>query len=139
MAPGTDERSRGLVPARVRDAVLGGVPYALVPILFVIGTATIPGYGTRPSILSLLVLSSLLGLACVGQTLAVIIGGVDLSIPAVIGLADVVITQLYGAGWSFWSAAAVILALAVAIGAANALLSLYLHVHTLVITLGTGL
>jgi ribose transport system permease protein len=139
MALGTDERSRGLASARVRDAALGGVPYALVPVLFVIGVATIPGYGTRPSILSLLVLSSLLGLACVGQTLAVVLGGVDLSIPGVIGLADVVITQLYGAGWSFWSAAALVLAIAIGIGAANALLSIYLHVHTLVITLGTGL
>lgn len=125
--------------ARGRELVLRVVPYALVPILFLVGALTIPGYATRPSILSQLVLASLLGLACVGQTLAVIVGGVDLSIPAVIGLADLVITQLYGSGWSFWLAALVIVLIAVGIGAANALLSLGLRVHTLVITLGTGL
>jgi ribose transport system permease protein len=119
--------------------VLRVVPYALVPILFAIGALTIDGYATRSSVLSLLVLSSMLGIASIGQTLCVIIGGVDLSIPAVIGLADVVITQLYGAGWAFATASLLILGLAIGIGAANALVSLGLRVHTLVITLGTGL
>jgi len=142
MATGlTPTPTPGLRPrlARHRGAALTAIPYALVPILFAIGAGTIPGYATRSSLLSLLVLSSLLGLACVGQTLAVVLGGVDLSIPAVIGLADVVITQLYGAGWSFWLTALLIVGIALGIGAANALLSLSLRVHTLVITLGTGL
>ena len=115
------------------------VPYLLVPVLFGIGAATIQGYASKSSVLSLLVLSSLLGLASVGQTLVVIVGGVDLSIPAVIGLADVVITQLYGAHWPFWEATLLILGLALAIGVANALISIALRVHPLVITLGTGL
>ena len=115
------------------------IPYLLVPMLFGIGAATIPGYASKSSVLSLLVLSSLLGLASVGQTLCVIVGGVDLSIPAVIGLADVVITELYGAHWAFWEATLLILALALAIGVANAVISVALRVHPLVITLGTGL
>jgi ribose transport system permease protein len=118
---------------------VGLVPYLLVPALFAVGAASIPGYASKGSIYSLLVLSSLLGLASLGQTLCVVVGGVDLSIPAVIGLADVVITQLYGSGWSFWTATLVILAIALAIGAANALISIVLGVHSLVITLGTGL
>ena len=125
--------------AQPRIAWLDVLPFVLVPVLFVIGALTFPGYATRQSIVSLLILASFLGLASVGQTFAVVLGGVDLSIPAVIGLADVVITRLYGDGWSFWAASAVILAIAIAIGAINALLSLYLRVHTLVITLGTGL
>jgi len=71
--------------------------------------------------------------------LTVIVGGIDLSIPSVIGLADVVVTQLYGDGWSFWLACLLILALALGIGAANAITSVVLRVHPLVITLGTGL
>ncbi len=124
---------------RQRVAWLDVLPYALVPILFVIGALTFPGYATRQSVISLLILASFLGLASVGQTLAVVLGGVDLSIPAVIGLADVVLVRLYGDGWPFWAAAAVILLIAIAIGAANAVLSLVLRVPTLVITLGTGL
>ena len=120
-------------------SLAGLIPYLLVPLLFAVGAATIQGYASKDSLLSLLLLSSLLGLASLGQTFCVIVGGVDLSIPAVIGLADVVITQLYGSGWSFWTAAAVILVIAASIGAANALISIVLGVHPLVITLGTGL
>jgi ribose transport system permease protein len=122
-----------------RQAWLDVLPYALVLILFVIGALTFPGYATRQSIIALLILASFLGLACVGQTFAVVLGGVDMSIPAVLGLADVAITHLYGDGWPFWAAAAVILLVSVAIGIANALLSIHLRVPTLVITLGTGL
>lgn len=122
-----------------RTFLVGLVPYLLVPALFAVGAVTIEGYSSHPSIVSLLVLSSFLGIASLGQTFCVIIGGVDLSIPAMMGLADVVITQLYGQGWSFWTAALVILGIAVGVGAANALLSLALNVSPLVITLGTGL
>lgn len=122
-----------------RTFLIGLVPYLLVPALFLVGAATIDGYSSHSSILSLLVLASFLGIASLGQTFCVIIGGVDLSIPAVMGLADVVITQLYGEHWAFWTATLVILAIALAVGAANALISLALNVNPLVITLGTGL
>ena len=49
----------------------------------------------------MLVLASLLAVASIGQTLVVIIGGIDLSIPFVIGFANVVAAQLYGDGWNF--------------------------------------
>jgi len=114
------------------------IPYALVPALYGLGLVTISGYGRHSSLASLLVLTSLLGLASVGQTLTMILGGIDLSIPSVIGLADVAITQLYGRGWSFWAAFVLILAVAGVVGAVNALLAVGLRVHPLVITLGTG-
>ncbi len=118
---------------------IAAVPFLLVPILFVIGATTISGYATKPSIISLLILSSLLGLASIGQTFAIIVGGVDFSIPAVIGLSNVMITQLYGEGWSFGSACLLILGLAVLIGVTNSLASLFLRVHPLITTLGVGL
>jgi ribose transport system permease protein len=122
-----------------RTFLIGLVPYLLVPALFLVGTATIDGYSSHGSILSLLVLGSFLGIASLGQTFCVIIGGVDLSIPATMGLADVVVTELYGQHWAFWTATLVIIGIAMAIGAANALISLALNVNPLVITLGTGL
>ena len=66
-------------------------------------------------------------------------GAVDLSVPAVIGLSDVVITQLYGAGWSFFTASLVVLGLALGIGVLNALATVYLRVHSLITTIGMGL
>lgn len=119
--------------------VIAFVPYAFVGILFAVNVATIQGFGTRTSVMSVLVLSSFLGIASIGQTFAVVMGGVDLSVPAVIGLSDVVMTQLYGSGWPFWLASLLILGLAIAIGAVNALATVYLHVHSLIITIAMGL
>ncbi|RUY23473.1 ABC transporter permease, partial [Mesorhizobium sp. M7A.F.Ca.CA.001.13.2.1] len=64
-------------------------PFLLAFILFFVINVFIPGYASVISLLSLLLLSSLLGIASVGQTLTIVIGGFDLSIPAVIGLSNV--------------------------------------------------
>jgi ribose transport system permease protein len=122
----------------LRPLLLTLIPYLLVPALFLVGVTTIDGYGSSASIKSLLVLSALLGLASVGQTLVVIAGGIDLSIPAVIGLGNVMITQLYGKGWSFVLALLLILAFATVIGIVNAVTSVVLRVHPLLVSLGVG-
>ncbi|MFN8224793.1 MAG: ABC transporter permease [Gaiellales bacterium] len=122
-----------------RPLLVSLVPYLLVPALFLVGVVKIDGYGTRSSVVSLLVLSSLLGLASVGQTLAVIGGGIDLSIPAVIGMGNVMFTQFYGRGWPFWVCALVIAGFAILVGAVNAVASVLLRVHPLLVSLGVGL
>ena len=106
--------------------------------LFGVISLIIPGYGNTNSLLSLLLLSSLLGIAAVGQTLTIIIGGFDMSIPAVISLANVLLALLYGAGLSVWTAAGVITALAIVIGLFNGFASRYLQLNPLVVTLATG-
>jgi ribose transport system permease protein len=119
---------------------IGGsfVPFALAVGLFFVINLVIPGYANLNSFLSLLLLSSLLGIAAVGQTLTIIIGGFDMSIPAVIGLANVLLSLLYGAGFPVWVAASLILALAVAIGVVNGFASRYLQLNPLVVTLAMG-
>lgn len=113
-------------------------PFALAFVLFFVINVFIPGYASVISLLSLLLLSSLLGIASVGQTLTIVIGGFDLSIPAVIGLSNVLFALLYGAGYSAFSAAVFILALATAIGLANGFASRYLQLNPLVVTLASG-
>lgn len=103
-----------------------------------LGTVLIAGYSQPFAIRSLLVLASLLAIASVGQTLVVILGGIDLSVPFVIGFANVVAAALYGQGVSFIVACLVVAALAAAIGAANGFLSASLRVHPLILTLGVG-
>lgn len=114
------------------------VPFALAVVLFFVINLIIPGYANINSVLSLLLLSSILGIAAVGQTLTIIIGGFDMSIPAVIGLANVLLSLLYGAGVPVWLAAALILALAVLIGLLNGFASRYLQLNPLVVTLAMG-
>jgi ribose transport system permease protein len=119
-----------------------GGNYAFLALLVIgifAGTAVaIPGYFSLNSIRSLLLLASLLGVAAVGQTLTIVLGGLDLSIPAVIGFADVTLTQLYGDGWPIGCVILTVLAAALLIGATNGFVARSLHVHPLIVTLATG-
>jgi ribose transport system permease protein len=114
------------------------VPLALAVALFFVINVLIPGYANLNSLLSLLLLSSLLGIAAVGQTLTIVIGGFDLSIPAVIGLCNVLFSLLYGAGWPAIAAIVFILTLATLIGPANGFACRYLQLNPLVVTLASG-
>ncbi|WP_134680546.1 ABC transporter permease [Paracoccus ravus] len=124
-----------------RDAmsirILGAFGVALA--LHAIGTALIPGYSAPFAIRAMLVIAALLAVASVGQTLVVILGGIDLSIPFVIGFANVVAAQLYGQGWHFALVCVVVFGLAGLIGALNGALSRGLNIHPLIVTLGVGM
>ena len=102
------------------------------------GSILIDGYSSEFTIRSMLVLASLLGVASIGQTLVVLIGGIDLSTPFVIGFANVVAAQLYGDGMNFALVCAIVGVLALAIGAFNGALSSTLAIHPLIVTLGVG-
>jgi ribose transport system permease protein len=80
----------------------------------------------------------LLGVASIGQTLVVLIGGIDLSTPFVIGFANVVAAQLYGDGMNFVLVCVIVGVLALVIGAVNGALSSTLAIHPLIVTLGVG-
>lgn len=112
--------------------------YAMVPVLYGISALVIPGFASWPSLTSMLVIASFLGLASVGQTLTILLGGIDLSIPAVIGLANVLTVRWYGAGLPFGFVILAVLALATAIGALSGWLSRLLRAHPLLVTLGMG-
>jgi ribose transport system permease protein len=116
--------------------VVAAIVLALV--LQLVGSILIGGYSSEFTIRSMLVLASLLGVASIGQTLVVLIGGIDLSTPFVIGFANVVAAQLYGDGMNFALACAIVGILALAIGAVNGALSSSLAVHPLIVTLGVG-
>ena len=110
----------------------------MVPVLFLISMAMIPGFGSPLSIVSLLVIGSLLGIASIGQTLTIVLGGIDLSIPAVIGLANVLTVRWYGDGLPFPLVVLCVMAIALAIGAVNGILSRVLGAHPLLITLAAS-
>ncbi len=114
------------------------IPFFIAVALFFVINLIIPGYANINSFLSLLLLTSVLGLASIGQTLTIIIGGFDMSIPAVIGLANVLVSLLYGAGMPIWIAIGLIICLASVIGMVNGFASRYLQLNPLVVTLAMG-
>ncbi|MET2828179.1 ABC transporter permease [Mesorhizobium shangrilense] len=113
--------------------------FAVAVVLQIAGTLLIPGYSAPFAIRALLVIASLLAVASIGQTLVVILGGIDLSIPFVIGFANVVAAQLYGNGMDFAVVCLIVGVLAILIGALNGLISRGLNIHPLIVTLGIGM
>jgi ribose transport system permease protein len=113
--------------------------FVIAALLHLIGTVMIPGYSSPFAIRAMLVIGSLLAVASIGQTLVVILGGIDLSIPFIIGFANVVAAQLYGDGWNFGLVCVVVAVMALVIGAFNGFVSRKLDIHPLIVTLGVGM
>lgn len=106
--------------------------------LIVISSFTIDGFLSGPSIKAVLLFSSFLGIACVGQTLVALLGGLDLSIPYVIGASNIGMLYLIGLGVPSWVALGVIVVAGAAFGFLNGVLSYRLQGQALILTLGTG-
>lgn len=106
--------------------------------LFALGSAVVDGFASTSNIKSMLVFASFLGLACVGQTLVALLGGLDLSIPFVIGASNVGLLYLIGLGVPPWVAVLLVLAAGLLVGLLNGVLSLKLQAQALILTLGVG-
>lgn len=114
------------------------VAMASVVVVFIAGTALIDGFSSAFSIRAMLILASLLAIVSLGQTLVMILGGIDLSIPFIMGFANVVFAMLYGEGMPVFLVLAIVLLSAAAIGAFSGALSSLLNIHPLIVTLGVG-
>ena len=117
------------------SAVIGVV---LLAALVIAGTATIAGFWSLANLRSTLVLASFLGIASIGQTLCALVGGLDLSIPFVIGAANVGLLGLMNNGLSAGVAIVVTLILAAVIGVVSGAVSYRQQGQSLVVTLGVG-
>jgi ribose transport system permease protein len=95
------------------------------------------GFGSVASVRYLVQTASFLGIVAIGQTLVVMMSGIDLSVSAVVALSAVVCAQVAsGSG----GAAGVLVALAVSVlvGLVNAAGLVWLHLPPMVMTLATG-
>ena len=99
---------------------------------------TIPGFLGRSSLYSTLILASFLGIAALGQTIVVLLGGIDLSVPALVTGANLVSAMLSGRHWPFAAVVAFVFAAAACIGFVNGLAAFHFRVSPLIVTLATG-
>lgn len=106
--------------------------------LFSVGSMNIEGFASGNNIKSMLLFASFLGIASIGQTLVALLGGLDLSIPFIIGGANVGLLYLMGLGVPPWLATIIVLFIGAAFGVANGFLSYRLQGQALIVTLGTG-
>ena len=106
--------------------------------LFIIGSVSIDGFLSIQNIKSMLVFSAFLGLATIGQTLVVMLGGLDLSIPFLIGSSNVGLMSMISLGVPPWLAFIIILAFGTLVGLFNGLISYRLQGQALIVTMGVG-
>ncbi|QKC98244.1 ABC transporter permease [Mesorhizobium sp. NZP2298] len=106
--------------------------------LIVISSFTINGFLSAPNIKAILLFAAFLGIACVGQTLVALLGGLDLSIPFVIGSSNIGLLFLIGLGVPSWLAVVFVLIIGATLGFLNGVLSYRLQGQALILTLGMG-
>ena len=103
------------------------------------GTLTMDSFLNPFSVRTMLILASLLGLAALGQTLAILVGGIDVSIPAFIVLGSTLITQITGPeGVPLGVAILVIIVLAGFCGGLSGWIAHKYSIHPLIVTLAMG-
>jgi len=106
--------------------------------LIILGSLAVEGFLSVLNIKSMLVFASFLGLACIGQTLVALLGGLDLSIPFVIGSSNIGLMYLLTLGVPSWLAFITILLIGAGIGFINGMLSFRVQGQALILSLGVG-
>ncbi|MEU1268273.1 ABC transporter permease [Streptomyces sp. NPDC005799] len=105
--------------------------------VFAWGAVGVPGFTGHSAVMSMLVLASLLGLASVGQTLVVLVGGLDLAVAGYLSVGAVAAAQLAGKHhWSLTATTVVVIAVTGLAGAASGWVCQRFGVQPLVVTLG---
>jgi ribose transport system permease protein len=103
------------------------------------GSMAMDGFLNAFSLRIMLILAALLGLAALGQTLAILVGGIDVSIPAFIVLGSTLVTQTTGAGGlPVGVAIGLIVVIAGLCGGTSGWIAHRYAVHPLVVTLAMG-
>jgi ribose transport system permease protein len=105
----------------------------------VYGVSTLPGLATWGSIKTILVISSLIGLASLGQTLVILIGGFDLSLPSFMVATALLVTAIADKrGAPFILMLAIALVLCGGVGGFAGWICHRYDVQPLIVTLGMG-
>jgi ribose transport system permease protein len=127
------------VTGRLNGRMTSGPAQLLtIAAIFLVGHTQVVGYSGMTSIRAMAVLAAFLGIAAMGQTLVVLVGGIDLSVPAVIGAANVMAAKLTGEGFSSPTMIALVLASGFTVGVVNGYVTSRWQVPALIVTLATG-
>src|SRR5699024_8561716 len=127
--------------ARFRGRLLGLPTLQVIVLLALVLwlVISVPGITSPVSIISILMLASLLAFAALGQTLVVILGGLDLAIPGYIIVGAFVASNLAGgADWPPWLAVLTTLCVCGLFGAFVGFVSYRYSIQPLVLTLGVS-
>jgi ribose transport system permease protein len=113
-----------------------GVPYALVAIALVAFAIAIPGFLQPDHLSSMSITAAYIGIIAIGQTLVLLLGGIDLSVPYMINLAAVLLAGFQYEHMSGGKDFVLVLLIGAGVGLVNGLGIALLDISPLVMTLG---
>lgn len=110
--------------------------FMLVALVWLVAGLTLRGFGAYGHLRYLLELAAVIGIAAAGQTLVILMGGIDLSVGAVITVTAILL-PLISPAWDPTGLVGIVLALAIAagIGFLNGAGAAYLRVPPIIMTL----
>jgi ribose transport system permease protein len=112
--------------------------FALCAVLFVIGTVHTSSFASGSNIRQMLVFASFVGFAALGQTLVILAGGLDLSVPWVMAFGGIQLSHWAASGMPSGVAILLVILVGVGIGLVNGVGAAYLRVPAIVMTLAVG-
>lgn len=112
--------------------------YALLIVLFIIAALINPNYASWANIRNLLQVGAFIGVIAIGQTLVIIAGQIDLSVPWNLTFTAILMATLVSQGHGATSAIIVALVVGTLVGMFNAIGTAVFRVHSLVWTLGVN-
>jgi len=114
------------------------IPIATLTLMYIVTVIVAPGYLRAPQIGLLLQLAAILGVVAIGQTLVILIGGIDLSVGAVVTFSNLLAAAaIRGNDSNLPKALFICLSAGAAVGLVNGLVISYLKVPDLVATLAS--
>jgi len=123
----------GRLTAWTRHGV--AVAYVLLVVLFLVATLYNPQFGSWANIKAQLQIATFIGIIAIGQTLVILTGQIDLSVPWNLTFSAIIMATLYADGHSVWIALAAALGTGALIGVINAIGVAVFRLHSLVWTL----
>ena len=119
--------------------VTANLSWVILAVVFALSVAINPAFLTWGTIRLQLVQAALIGIVAIGETLAILIGHIDLSIPWTITLSGILSADAYAAHPSPWVPLATVIAVGVGVGLVNTFGIYLLRVHSLIWTLSMNL
>lgn len=137
--PTTDADSAGPLARAARlERVRGVLPFVVLAVLYLGTIAVSPGYADPAQVAGLLQLGTILGVVAIGQTLVILLGGIDLSVGAVVTLANLATAAVVnGQDGRILHGLLASLAIGLVAGLVNGVVITVLKVPDLVATLAT--
>lgn len=113
--------------------------YAVMIVLAIVANIINPGFLSGDNVYSILKQVAFLGLACIGQTLVILTGGIDLSLRYMILLSNVLAAQMInGQEANTWPTFLFIMGVCVVVGLVNGAGVYFLKIPAMIMTLATG-